>query len=151
MVEPAEFDKFADELTYREMRTRNISASGESPDFFDEYKVRDAALALEAVGRSPQRILDFGSGVGNSVPYFRKYFPDAALTCADVSARCLDLARARHPGRERYAQIVDDRLPLADGAFDMVFSACVFHHIDHAAHARWLAELHRVATEGGTL
>jgi len=151
MAEQAEFDRFADEFAYRDMRARNISASGESPDFFDEYKIKDAALALQAGDAAVATILDFGSGVGNSVPYFRKYFPDAALTCADVSARCLDLARARHPGGERYAQIVDDHLPLADGAFDVVFSACVFHHIDHAAHAHWLAELHRVAAEGGTL
>lgn len=151
MVEPAEFDKFADELAYREMRTRNISASGESPDFFDEYKVRDVALALEAVGKSPQRILDFGCGVGNSIPYFRKYFPDAVLTCTDVSSRSLELCGSRYPGRERYVQIAGERLAFADNTFDMTFSACVFHHIDHAVHARWLAELKRVTAIGGTL
>jgi SAM-dependent methyltransferase len=151
MVEQAEFDRFADEYEYRAMRARNISASGESPDFFDEYKIKDAALALASNGRNPAAILDFGSGVGNSVPYFRKYFPHATLTCADVSSRCLALCGARHPGGERYAHIADERLPLPNDAFDMVFSACVFHHIDHAAHAHWLAELHRVAAPGGTL
>ena len=151
MVERAEFDKFADEFEYRNMRAQNISASGESPDFFDEYKIKDAALEMQASGKTPENILDFGSGVGNSLPYFRKYFPKSILTCADVSSRCLDLCRARYPGGERYAQIADDELPFADNTFDMVFSACVFHHIDHALHARWLAELKRVTAVGGTL
>ena len=151
MDDAAEFDKFADEFEYRSMRAQNISASGESPDFFDEYKVKDAAVALQSSAGMPANILDFGSGVGNSVPHFRKYFPQSTLTCADVSSRCLDLCRTRHPGSERYAQIVGDALQFADNVFDMAFSACVFHHIDHAVHAHWLAELNRVTAPGGTL
>jgi len=151
MTDQAEFDKFADDFAYRAMRTENISASGESPDFFDEYKIRDAALQMQANQTTPKNILDFGSGVGNSIPYFRKYFTHSELTCADVSSRCIELCRTRYPGDEHYAQISGDRLPFADNTFDMAFSACVFHHIDHEAHARWLAELRRVTAIGGTL
>src|SRR5215475_5772026 len=111
MADQAEFDKFADEFAYRKMRAQNIAASGESPDFFDEYKIRDAALQMQASRKTPASILDFGSGVGNSLPYFRKYFPGSALTCADVSSRCLDLCRERYPGDERYVLISGDRLP----------------------------------------
>jgi SAM-dependent methyltransferase len=148
-MDVAEFDQFADE--YYRMHAANISASGETPDYFAEYKIKDIALQLQADGVTPRAILDFGSGVGNSIPYFRKYFPNSALTCADVSQRSLDVSQERNRGRESYARIDGDRLPFADDAFDLVFSACVFHHIPHVEHARWLSELNRVAAPGGRL
>jgi ubiquinone/menaquinone biosynthesis C-methylase UbiE len=147
LMEAKEFDKFAD--SYHEMHLQNISLSGETPDFFAEYKIKDLALQLK--NESPRTILDFGSGVGNSVPYFRKYFPNSCITCADVSERSLDISRTRYPGSERYAQIVEDRLPFPDGSFNVVFSACVFHHIPHEEHAHWLNELNRVTAVAGKL
>src|SRR5262245_47665700 len=98
MADEAEFDKFADDFAHRAMRAENISASGEPPDFVDEYKIKDAALQMQGSRKARKNILDFGSGVGNSIPYFRKYFPECELTCADVSLRCLELCRSRYPG-----------------------------------------------------
>jgi ubiquinone/menaquinone biosynthesis C-methylase UbiE len=148
-MDVAEFDKFADE--YEKIHFKNIAASGESPAYFAEYKIRDIATKLGVSAGQVQTIPDFGSGVGNSVPYFRKHFPHSVLTCADVSQRSLDLSRARRPGRECYARIVGNALPFADNSFNLVFSACVFHHISHKEHKHWLTELHRVAVWGGSL
>lgn len=148
-MEVIEFDKFADE--YYDIHSRNIAISGETPDYFAEYKVRDAALTLRADRAMPRTILDFGSGVGNSVPYFRKYFSTSILTCADVSRRSLEVSLKRYPGGEHYAQIAGDHLPFGDNSFDVAFSACVFHHIPHEEHAHWLSELKRVTAPGGSL
>jgi ubiquinone/menaquinone biosynthesis C-methylase UbiE len=148
-MEKSEFDRFADE--YYAEHAKGLRASGESPEFFYEYKVRAIAETLRARGRSALRILDFGSGVGNSVPYFRKHIPAAALTCADVSRRSLAVGDARFPGATRSVEIDGERLPFDDGQFDLVFSACVFHHISHAEHVHWLRELRRVASTSATL
>lgn len=95
-MDQAEFDKFADE--YRNLHSRNIRASGEQPEFFAEYKVRDAAkLATDAGLGASLRVMDFGAGVGNSVPFFAKYMPACHLTCVDVSTRSLEIARERFP------------------------------------------------------
>jgi SAM-dependent methyltransferase len=150
-MDEREFDKFADEDEYYRLHASNVSASGEVPEFFHETKVKDLAASSRWGKPPPAAILDFGSGVGNSVPYFRKYFGTSELTCADVSTRSLDSSRARHPGAERYAQISGNRLPFPDNSFDVVFSACVFHHIEHAEHGNWLRELNRVAKPGGEL
>ena len=40
-MDDAEFDRFADD--YRSLHAANIRASGETPEFFAEYKVRDVA------------------------------------------------------------------------------------------------------------
>jgi ubiquinone/menaquinone biosynthesis C-methylase UbiE len=42
-------------------------------------------------------------------------------------------------------------LPFNDESFDLIVSACVFHHIPHAEHPAWLAELRRVARRDAML
>lgn len=146
-MEKVEFDRFADE--YRDLHSHNIRASGESPDFFAEYKVRDvAALAKQAGLGQRLRILDFGSGVGNSVPFFAKHLPSAHLTCADVSARSLEVAKERFPGLADYQSFDGAALPFLDGSFDLAFTACVFHHIPPLEHESLFRELLRVLRPG---
>jgi ubiquinone/menaquinone biosynthesis C-methylase UbiE len=149
-MEKAEFDKVADE--YALLHSRNIAMSGESPEFFARYKVQDMADAAEREGIKVNHILDFGSGIGNSLPYFAEFFPDAALTCADVSVRSLEISRSRFAHIPvRYGEITGHRLPFDDESFDLSFSACVFHHIPDVQHQAWLAELKRVTRKNGML
>jgi len=148
-VDTAEFDRFANE--YDKLLRQTIAVTGEGPEFFHEYKIRVLSQLAAKRGISVERILDFGSGVGNSTQYFRKYFPQAQLSGADVSERSLEIANERFPGACTGLRIQDDRVPAPDGAFDMTFSACVFHHIPHDEHIRWLRELRRVTRVGGML
>lgn len=148
-MDEAEFDRFADE--YRALHAANIRLSGELPDFFAEYKVADVAEALgDRLGDHPA-ILDFGAGVGTSVPYFRKYFPRCRLTCLDVSHRSLDVGRARFEGQAEFVHFSGVRVPFADSSFDLVFFACVLHHIPHGEHPALLAEARRVLRPRGML
>lgn len=149
-MDEAEFDKFADE--YHAMHSASIAASGEAPQYFAEYKIKDLAHEYSrhaGTAAKPPRILDFGSGSGGSVPYLSRYFPGSELTCADVSKRSLELAAARFPGSARFIQFDGRALPFEPGGFDIVFAACVFHHIDHAEHARLLEDWYRVLRPGG--
>src|SRR5215213_2821892 len=82
-MEEAEFDKFADE--YRSLHAANIRWSGEDPEYFAEYKVADIAAVLARENVVAQRALDFGAGVGYSVPFFTRHLPSARVTCLDVS------------------------------------------------------------------
>lgn len=66
----SEFDEFARQ--YSAMHAANIAVSGEAPEFFAEYKIADLASIARKQRVEAGRILDFGSGVGNSVPWFRK-------------------------------------------------------------------------------
>jgi SAM-dependent methyltransferase len=148
-VNEAEFDRFADE--YEAQHRANIAISGEPPEFFAAYKIAELARLSERLSTSPRRILDFGSGIGNSVPFFRQYFAESELTCADASNRSLDLSRRRFPGPERYLLVEGRVLPAENDVFDIVFSACVFHHIRQEEHSHWLEELRRVTRPGGLL
>ena len=144
----AEFDLLADE--YRVQHEANVAITGESPEYFSEYKIADLAGLLARMKLPTAKMLDFGSGIGNSLPYLRKYFSGSELSCADVSARSIEIAQTRFPGQENYV-LIDQSIPLPTASQDVVFSACVFHHIPHEQHLHWLTELRRITKPGGVL
>lgn len=148
-MDEAEFDRFADE--YRALHAAGIRLSGESPEFFAEYKVADVATSLAGRLGDEPAILDFGGGVGTSVPYFRKYLPRCRLTCLDVSRRSLEVGRARFGDKAEFVHFGGTRAPFVDASFDVVFFACVLHHVAHSEHPALLAEAHRVLRPGGSL
>lgn len=142
-----EFDLFA--ANYNQLHKDHTGITGEEPDYFAHYKLVDFAQVFK--GKTPpSSILDFGSGIGNSIPHFRKYFPQAKLFCADVSDKSLDIAQKRFPGDEVYLKI-DDSIPVFDESFDAVYTACVFHHIPHSEHVKWIDDINRVLKSNGML
>lgn len=143
----AEFDAYVDE--YDAQHAQSVRLSGEDPDFFAAYKAAEAARVMTAAGLSPRQIMDFGAGRGNCVPHLQRAFPGAELTALDVSARSLTHCEARAI-RPITPVCYDGRsLPFADASFDLVFTACVFHHIPAADHVRLLGEIRRTLTPQG--
>jgi SAM-dependent methyltransferase len=147
-MKESEFDIFADE--YEQLHSQNIRASGESPAFFANQKAEMTAY-LTAGLVPQQRILDFGTGVGNSIGPLNRHFPSCALDGIDVSNRSLEVARARCPGLATFTHFDGERIGAAEGAYGLAFAACVFHHIEHSEHERLLRELKRVIAPGGWL
>lgn len=148
----AEFDKFADE--YYASLVAGIAISGESPEYFSEYKIADIARECRQQALSTDasvRVLDFGAGIGNSVPFVRKHFAKAELTCLDLSQRSLEVAEERFANMARYVRFDGQSIPFASDHFDIAYAMCVFHHINHADHLALLQELHRVIKPGGSL
>lgn len=143
-----EFDLLADE--YRNLHLESLAITGESPEYFAEYKIADLNELLGRMDLPSMKIFDFGCGIGNSLPYFRKYFSKSELICADVSERSLEIAQKRFPGGERYVQI-GKNIPLPTASQDVVYSACVFHHIPQDQQQHWLVELGRITKPGGVL
>lgn len=146
-MSPAEFDAYVDE--YDAQHAASIRLSGEDPDFFAEYKAVETARALAQDGIAPTAIMDFGAGAGNCVAPLQRSFPDAALTALDVSAASLARCRSRAIRPLETVCYDGERLPFEDGAFDLVFTACVFHHIPEAQHVALLREIRRTLTPGG--
>jgi ubiquinone/menaquinone biosynthesis C-methylase UbiE len=147
-----EFDRYAEE--YDAMHSASIAGFGEPTGYFAEYKIREIARATgqagtAGAGSGRPAICDFGAGVGGSVPFVRKYFPRAELTCVDVSRQSLEVAESRFPGWARYLPYEGGALPLPPDSFDIVYANCVFHHIEAAEHPKVLRELLRVLRPGG--
>jgi ubiquinone/menaquinone biosynthesis C-methylase UbiE len=149
-LDAAEFDKFAQD--YLATHQQNIAISGETPDYFARYKIEIIRHLWNDAGLvEPRQILDFGSGIGNSLPHLAQHFPTAAITALDVSARSLAIAEGRFPGAARFVCYDGDALPLSERSVDLIFSSCVFHHVDAAEHVGVLAQLRRVLAPGGRM
>lgn len=146
MNEP-EFDRYAS--SYRELHAENIRITGESPDYFAEYKARHSAR-LTGGRLAPPRVLDFGCGIGNSTGFLARYFPGCEVAGTDVSGASLEIARARTPGAS-FMTMQGDSIPFEDARFGLVFVSCVLHHVPQEHHAATLAELRRVLAPGGWL
>lgn len=146
-----EFDRYA--ATYSTLHAASIKASGEEPAYFAAYKTKYMARRLAADARPipAPAILDFGCGVGNSIGHLLTAFPTASLHGADLSSESIALAEAAHGQVATFSVIEDTRLDCADAAFDVVFVACVFHHITPAQRAQWMQELRRVLQPGGQI
>ena len=149
-MDEAEFDKFAAE--YRNLHAANIRISGEAPEYFVEYKIRDIAAEMARANRAQAaRVLDFGAGVGYSVPFFRRHLPHASVTCLDVSRESLAIGAAKHSGDAEFIHFDGATIPYEPASFDVVLASCVFHHIPHAEHVALLREIRRVLEPGGML
>ncbi|MBK9153285.1 MAG: class I SAM-dependent methyltransferase [Chloracidobacterium sp.] len=141
-----DFDGFAKD--YRDIHNECLKFSGADSDFFSEQKV---AILKRHEQADDLRILDLGCGDGNSARFFRKHFPKASYDGVDTSQRSIEIARQRKIDRSEFGHYDGQNIPAANESFDIVFVACVFHHIDRALHANVLAEIRRVLRDGGRL
>ena len=149
-MDAAEFDVFAEE--YLATHQKNLTISGEEPDYFARYKLDELRrLWTQKRYPEPETMLDFGCGIGASLPQLARVFPGAKLTGLDVSAKSLEIAGRLHPGVAELVQYDGEAPPFPEASFDLIFSACVFHHIDHAEHHRILLSLKRLLRPGGRL
>jgi SAM-dependent methyltransferase len=149
-MDVAEFDQFADE--YLATHADNIRLSGEDPDYFARYKIETLRRRWDAERLpEPVRVLDFGTGIGGSLPHLARAFPGAELTGLDISERSLAVAERRFPRVATLLAYDGGAPPLPAGAFDLIFSACVFHHIPAAEHVRIFAQLRALLSPAGAM
>jgi ubiquinone/menaquinone biosynthesis C-methylase UbiE len=145
----AEFDSVA--MTYERQHAASIRLSGEGPHYFAEYKIKDVATELRKQNLNPRCILDFGGGVGNSLGHLRNAFPEAEIVLLDPSQRSLELAEKRHRGQAKFVGFDGASIPFGNASFDLIFVACVFHHIPAGNHVSLLGEIRRVLSPNGRL
>ncbi len=113
------FDRHARD--YEEVHRRNITASGEQPEYFAEYKV---ACLRRLVGPSyGAPVLDYGCGTGPLTEKLVAQFAD--VSGYDPSGECLEVARRRAPSATFYP----DPAAIPRGRFGAVVVANVLHHV----------------------
>jgi tRNA (cmo5U34)-methyltransferase len=112
---------------------------------FDEFQdaIADATRGLEA-----QRILELGTGTGETARRVLEHYPAAALVGIDESGSMLEQARLPLPERAdlRVARLQE---PLPRGPFDLVFSALTVHHLDAGEKADLFQRIAAVLRPGG--
>lgn len=140
------FDSFSKD--YVAIHKASLGVVGNRREYFGAHKVAVTAAALPML---PDRILEFGCGVGSNLPHLRACFPNAALFGCDVSAASLEEARSAVPEAAFFGVAQPEDLCQWTDAFDLVFVANVFHHIPPPEHEAWLRRLVPVLQAQGRL
>jgi tRNA (cmo5U34)-methyltransferase len=114
----------------------------ELPDY---YRLQDAAA--DATGGGCTRLLELGTGTGESALRVLARHPGAALAGIDESADMLAVARERLPDADLRVSRLEDQLP--EGPFDLVFSVLAVHHLDGPGKADLFRRVAAVLQPGG--
>ncbi len=140
-----DFNEFAED--YRRIHTQNVQGmSGADSDYFSEYKILEIKEEVEG-----KKILDFGCGDGNSAFFISKNISSYQYSGIDVSVKSIEKACSRNIPNCKFQYYDGTNIPFEDDTFDVVFAACVFHHIDEEKHLAALKEIFRVLKKNGKL
>jgi SAM-dependent methyltransferase len=110
-----------------------------------------APIRREVRRTGARTILDIGSGSGDIpralVRDGRRRHVDVRVTCLDHSAQMIEIAQRRTGNDARLTFVCGqgERLPFADGAFDVVTATLALHHFEPLAARELLREMRRVA------
>lgn len=115
---------------------------------FDELEDQ---VAEATGGVRAQRILELGTGTGETAQRVLERHPGASLVGIDESGAMLEQARERLSGAELDLRVGRLQDPLPDGPFDLVVSALCVHHLDPAEKANLFRRVHGVLAPGGRL
>ena len=114
-----------------------------------DYERLQEAL-VDAVSTAPAgRMLELGTGSGETARRVRAVHPQAELVGIDASAPMLAAARRTLDGHRVRLSVQQLQDPLPDGPFDLVFSALAVHHLDGAGKADLFTRVRRVTAPGG--
>ena len=107
------------------------------------HRLQEAVAEATGVGAS--RILELGTGTGESARRVLARHPGASLVGIDASADMLAVADL--PGADLRVARLEDELPA--GPFDLVFSVLAVHHLDGPAKADLFRRVAAVLQPGG--
>lgn len=104
-------------------------------------------MRLRPEGGRVARILDLGTGTGETARRVLARHPSALLVGVDESPPMLEHARTFLPEADLRAGRLEDALP--EGQFDLVVSALAVHHLETAAKRDLFERVYRSLSPGG--
>jgi len=146
--------RLAEQLPDKLLARRSFESAAEGYDkaaVLQQEVGRRLLQRLELVKIQPERVLDLGSGTGQCIPDLFARYKKTDIVALDIAVSMLGHARKRGRWLRRPRCVCADaeRLPFADGQFDLVFSNLMLQwcvDLDVV-----FAELQRVLRPGGLL
>jgi 2-polyprenyl-3-methyl-5-hydroxy-6-metoxy-1,4-benzoquinol methylase len=139
----AVFDPFAD--SYSDLVTKSVRVTGESSDYFAEYKARFLARVL--AGSAVKRILDYGCGVGSLARHLVTQFPLASIDGFDPSVESILKIDDSVRGRGSYVSSSQE----LGSDYDLIVLANVLHHVKPTKRQAIFGETFSRLAPGGRL
>jgi tRNA (cmo5U34)-methyltransferase len=104
-----------------------------------------------ATGTGAKRVLELGTGTGETARRVLTLHPAAVLVGIDASRAMLDRARATLPADRVELRVARLNDPLPNGPFDVIVSALAIHHLDGAGKADLFRRAATVLSPNGRL
>ena len=111
------------------------------------YEELQEAVVAATTGVSATRVLELGTGTGETAMRVQASQPELEWVGIDASEAMLARARERLPNADLRLQRLEDELP--PGPFDLVVSALAVHHLDGAGKQALFARVARVLRPDG--
>lgn len=146
-IELEEFDSVAE--IYDDDLKQLLGVLGGDTEKFAEYKVQ---LCKHLVKNNISSILDFGCGTGRSLVYFKKYFdsvPNLKLYGCDTSPKSIEVAKKILPDGKFFLNSDVDSFRKTSDKYDLIFLACVYHHIEPDTRTAWTKAMIEKLNAGG--
>lgn len=112
-------------------------------------RLQDETVA--ATGMDAKRVLELGTGTGQTARRVLERHPSAVLVGLDASSEMLEHARALLPADRAELRVAYLQDPLPRGPFDVVVSALAVHHLDGAGKADLFRRIAGQLAAGGRL
>jgi tRNA (cmo5U34)-methyltransferase len=103
----------------------------------------------DASGSGARRILDLGTGTGETARRVLARHPEARLVGVDENEGMLAVAGSQLPAERVELRVGRIEEPLPDGTFDLVTSALCVHHLDGAGKADLFRRVREALDPGG--
>ena len=112
------------------------------------YDVFQDSVAA-ASGAGAGRILDLGTGTGETARRVLARHPEASLVGVDENEGMLAVASSQLPAERVDLRVGRIEEPLPDGSFDVVITALCVHHLDGSGKADLFRRVHAALVPGG--
>jgi len=118
----------------QEQFTKNAQAYSEKYTNFSQFETL-IINSLSKINLRPKKILDIGSGSGNTVIPLIKLFPDSEIIASDLSIELLYLLKQNLISNNKISdnihilQLNAENLNFNESTFDLVIGASILHHL----------------------
>ena len=142
MNQSNEFDDFAKD--YQGHINEALGPLGGDVAYYVGRKVQILRKLIS--DQSVERVLDYGCGIGQAVPFLKNAFNPAILIGSDLSSASVDFAIRQYP-----YLLYRHPEELEDNSFDLIFVSNVMHHIDPTERSKVVQDLCKKLRPGGKI
>ena len=135
------FDNFVE--SYITQTQKQTIFFNKERDYFDLYKVN---LLKEINTSRPNKILDFGCGIGLCLRFLVKTFKSSKIYAHDESKKSQAFAKKKYHG-----VYFLNKNQLEKHKYDIIFISGVFHHVQIEKRKKLISKLNRMLNKNGNI
>jgi len=112
------------------------------------FAERKMAILRKLMTTTPEKILEYGCGIGNNLSFLKKQFPGVPIWGCDTSEKSLEVAEQKHPDIHFF---LISQANNSNMKFDCILVSDVVHHIPASQREFYLEKILDYLTPSGKI